>query len=237
MRISQLSERSGVAVATIKFYSREGLLPAALRPGPTRTDYSDVHLDRIRLIRALLEAGGLSIAAVKRVIAAIDDPEMPLDHAFGIAQSAIPATRGERGDADLGGQGAERVAELIADRGWQVYAENPGIALAARTIDAYHSIGRGDLLRSLPAYARAAEMIAAADLDAVAAAPDRDRMTETVVVGTVLGDAMIAALRRIAQEHRSHRAFPVDGSGPGPAEPPRARPRAAEPTRTEEHPS
>ncbi len=215
MRVSELSDRSGVAVATIKFYSREGVLPAGQRTGPTQTEYSDVHLDRLRLIRALLEAGGLSIAAAKRVIAAIDDREMPLDYAFGIAQGAIPAGPHVLPDVEPeAGSGAEHVAALIMERGWRVFPENPGIALAARTIDAYRSVGRADLLRSLPAYADAAELIAAADLDAVAAAPDRDRMTETVVIGTVLGDAMIAGLRRIAQEHRSHQEFPVRGRHP-----------------------
>jgi hypothetical protein len=34
-------------------------------------------------------------------------------------------------------------------------------------------------------------------------------MAETVVVGTVLGDALFAGLRRIAQEHSSHTMFPA----------------------------
>ena len=32
-------------------------------------------------------------------------------------------------------------------------------------------------------------------------------MSETVIVGTVLGDALNASLRRMAQEHLSHQMF------------------------------
>jgi hypothetical protein len=38
---------------------------------------------------------------------------------------------------------------------------------------------------------------------AVLRRPDVDSMLETVVIGTVLGDTLLAALRRLAQEHVS----------------------------------
>ncbi|RAC11977.1 MerR family transcriptional regulator, partial [Burkholderia multivorans] len=54
MRISELSRRSDVPVATIKYYLREGLLPAGERTSATQAVYTDAHVNRLALIRALL---------------------------------------------------------------------------------------------------------------------------------------------------------------------------------------
>ena len=73
-------------------------------------------------------------------------------------------------------------------------------------LDTFAAIGRDDLLALLPGYAAAAEMVAHGDLAAVTASgPDRRPMVETVVVGTALGDALFAGLRRIAQEDMARR--------------------------------
>ena len=60
----------------------------------------------------------------------------------------------------------------------------------------------------LEPYARAAELVATADLDAVAGAGadadgDRDAMVETAVIGMVVGESLLLHLRRLAEEHVS----------------------------------
>lgn len=202
MRISELSQRSGVSPASIKFYIREGLLPGGERTGYNATEYDEAHLARLRVIRALIETGGLSVAAVGAVFAAIDDPGVPLDHVLGIAQQAVPQRVTPPSDAAL-----DRVRALMRERGWATVAKNPGIPLAASVLDDFATTGREDLADLLPRYAEAADLIAEADLDAVAASGDRDRVAETVVVGIALGDALLAGLRRIAQESLTHRRY------------------------------
>lgn len=217
MRISELSTHSGLPVASIKFYLREGLLAAGDLTSPNQASYSQEHVDRLRLVRALLEVGGLSVASARDVLAAIDSTSMPLQWVFGIAQHAIagglvaPATTGP--DAP----GATLVAEQIAARGWRIQPDNPGIAMAASVLDAYESMGYGSLNDTIGEYARAAEIVAEADLDAVAGAADRAGMAEVVVVGTVLGDTLFAGVRRMAQEHVSGRRYegvPSEGIAP-----------------------
>lgn len=205
MRISELSDRSGVSTATIKFYVREGLLPLGERTGYNQTEYTDAHLGRLRLIRAMIDVAGLPVAAVQRVLAAIDDDGMPLDWVFGVAQHAIPAPPAPPSVGAL-----DRVRELMRARGWRTVADNPGIAQAASILDTYAAIGRDDIAAGLPRYAEAAAIVAGADLDSVEASGSRERMGETVVVGTVLGDGLFAGLRRIAQEHESHRRYGTD---------------------------
>ncbi|WP_294181930.1 MerR family transcriptional regulator [uncultured Schumannella sp.] len=206
MRISELSERSGVSSASIKYYTREGLLPAGERTGYNQTDYTDSHLGRLRLLRALIEAGGLTIARARTVLAAIDDESMPVYDTLGVAQGAI-----EGADTPASPESRARVLELAAARGWRVHPGNPGIDLAAGILDRYAELGREDLAAALPAYLEATERIAAADLSVTPMSGDRAAAAETAVVGTVLGDTLVAGLRRMAQQHLSSTALDPTG--------------------------
>jgi DNA-binding transcriptional MerR regulator len=209
--MSELSERSGVPIASVKFYLRERLLPSGTKTSANQTNYSDAHVDRLRVVRALIEVGGLSVSSARAVLSAVDTEDMPLDWAFGVAQRAasksIPAA-----EVPAGASALAEVDRLVDERGWNVTEGNPGRAIAARVIETYRLIGQDVLVDSLPAYADAAVIIAEADLAAVARRPDRASMVETVVVGESLGDTLLAGLRRIAQEHISRSLFPVPPS-------------------------
>ncbi|MER3390613.1 MAG: MerR family transcriptional regulator [Microcella sp.] len=216
MRMSELSSRTGVSIPTLKYYMREGLLPAGERTSPNQSRYNDTHVERVRLVRALLDVGGLDVARARTVVAAVDDESIPLGWVFGVAQRAvtIPASlvsdsADSDGSDDAGMTEGERlIGELCARRAWHVELRNPGLALAARVLDTYSSLGQDRLHAALDQYAEAADLVAAADLAAVASAPDEAEMTNVVVIGTVLGDALFAGLRRIAQEAESARRFP-----------------------------
>jgi DNA-binding transcriptional MerR regulator len=202
MRISELSAASGVSAASIKFYTREELLPAGERTGYNQTDYTPAHLERLRLIRALIEVGGLSVSAARDVLAAIDDSRMPLPHVFEVAQHAIP-----KRPTPASAGSVERIRAAAEERGWHVSPGNPGFELAGGVLDAYEVMGRHDLTTTIPQYAAAAELVAEADLEALDRSGNREAMAETVVVGTVLGDSLFAGLRRLAQEAETHRKY------------------------------
>jgi DNA-binding transcriptional MerR regulator len=199
VRISELSSLSGVSPASIKFYTREGLLPPGERTGYNQTDYTQAHVDRLRLIRSLIDVGGLAVSAVARVLGAVDDPGSPLGEVLGAAQRSLPQST-----VPPSAQTVARVEQFVADHGWTTSTDNPGVRTVAAVLDGWVSVGRDDLAGVLPAYAAAADLVAAADVDAVArGGRDRDVAAQTVVVGTVLGDQLLAGLRRIAQEHHS----------------------------------
>jgi MerR HTH family regulatory protein len=65
VRISELSEATGVAVHTLKYYLREGLLMPGRPTSRTRAEYGGEHVERVRLVRALVEHGGVPIAGVR----------------------------------------------------------------------------------------------------------------------------------------------------------------------------
>jgi DNA-binding transcriptional MerR regulator len=201
MKMAQLSSDSGVPVATIKYYLREGLLPAGERHGPNQSLYGPQHLRRLRVIRGLLDVGGLSIAAAHQVIDAIDS-DLGLAHTFDIAQRTVSA---EIEPDSLSRAALARVDLLLG--GWHVSPDNPGRLAAARVLETFDDLGQPDLSGWVPGYAAAALAVAEADLDEIDARADRESKTEMVVVGTVLGDALFAALRRAAQEHVSSRRY------------------------------
>lgn len=197
MKMAELSMVSAVPVATIKFYLREHLLPAGERTSPNQADYGDEHVRRLRLIRGLLDVGGLAVADAHRVLDALDSGQ-PLQQTFGVAQEAVS----DRIDpATVPASALARVDRVID--GWFVSPDNAGRLAAAQVLGSLEAIGQLSARGWVERYAAAALLIAEADLDEIDAIPDREGKAETVVVGTVLGDALFSGLRRAAQEHVS----------------------------------
>ena len=73
MKIAELSQRTGAPVATVKYYLREGLLPAGAPTAVNQADYDDAHVRRVKLVRALVEVGRMTIAEVRQVLDAVGD--------------------------------------------------------------------------------------------------------------------------------------------------------------------
>ncbi|MFJ8253089.1 MerR family transcriptional regulator [Streptomyces sp. NPDC094466] len=219
MRIGELSRRSGVPVPTIKYYLREGLLPAGELTSPNQAHYGPGHERRLRLIRALLDVGGLSLADIGEVLEAMDDPEQPVHKVLGIAADGVtPAGEDEEeAGADLE-EAREEVAELLLRRGWHADERGPAAESLARVLAALRRAGHGGYIDLLDVYAAAAEPVARADLDYVQRRVAREDLVESVVVGTVLGEAMFGALRRLAHIDVSFRRFESPGYLSGPVE-------------------
>src|SRR5699024_1733247 len=89
MKISELSAATDVPVGTIKYYLREGLVRPGERTSRTTARYDHSHVERIRLVRALTDAGGLGIAQIKRVIDVIDADAPPRLDVLATAQDAL----------------------------------------------------------------------------------------------------------------------------------------------------
>ncbi|WP_369216603.1 MerR family transcriptional regulator, partial [Streptomyces flavofungini] len=196
MRIGELSRRTGVPVPTIKYYVREGLLPAGELSSPNQARYDEAHVRRLRLIRALLEVGGLKVAAIADVLGAIDDPGRPLHKVLGAAADQL-GTRGAADDDAEAEAAAATVERLIARRGWHTHESNPAADDLARALAALSRVGHGAFAELLEEYADAAEAVARADLAYVGRRGEVEDLVESVVIGTVLGEAVFNALRRL----------------------------------------
>jgi DNA-binding transcriptional MerR regulator len=216
MRMAELSRTTGVPVATIKFYLREGLLPrGAITTSPNQAEYGEAHVRRLRLVRSLVDVGGLSIAAVRATLAAVDDPAVSVHDVMGMTIAASDPTTTPQPDDAARREAVARIDALFARRGWHPH---PGDHARQAAVDCLATMIRvaGERLSSvLEPYADAVETIAEADLDTISALSDPEERVETALVGTVLGDRLLGALRRVAQEQVSARRF-TPGTPPHP---------------------
>jgi DNA-binding transcriptional MerR regulator len=199
MRMAELSAESGVPVPTIKYYLREGLLPAGERTSPNQVKYDQRHVRRIRLVRALVEVGGLSIASAREVLARMDAPGHSDLESLGKVLYAMPAPRGHAEDASLKDATAE-VEALLERRGWDVRRDAPARRALAEVLATLHRVGGDDFAALLDDYAAAAENLAKKEGPVVLDRGDVDARGEAVVIGTVVADALLSALRRLAFE-------------------------------------
>jgi DNA-binding transcriptional MerR regulator len=206
VRVGDLSRRSGVSVPTIKFYLRDGLLPPGELTSRNQAQYGEEHVRRLGIIRALLDLGGLSVAAVRDVLAVMDQPDAPLHKVLGAALCSMvpPATLPEDADVD---QARQRLTAVAERRGWRTGPDNPSWRAAAEVLVTLQRLGFPRTEDWVEAYAVAAEQVAAADVEVTAGLPTREDTVKAVVVGTLLGDALFAALRRLAQEDASSRKY------------------------------
>lgn len=200
VRIAELSRSTGIPVPTIKYYLREGLVPPGERTSPNQAQYDDTHVRRLKLVRALIDVGGLSVAAARSVLDKMDSPGLDVLHSLGKAQHAITAPRENVAD-EAWELATEQVTKLIEQRDWQVRADNPARQTLAEVMATLRRLGHEDYLALVDDYASAAERLANAEIDMFPPRTDTDRAAEAVIIWTLLGDALLAALRRLTQEN------------------------------------
>ena len=93
----------------------------------------------------------------------------------------------------------ERLDGLLA--GWRYLPDNPGRYKAARVLATLEEVEQRELSAFVSRTPSSPSVWRRPTSTRSTARPDRASKVETVVIGTVLGDALFAALRRVAQEH------------------------------------
>jgi DNA-binding transcriptional MerR regulator len=200
MRLADLSARSGLSTATIKYYLRSGLLPPGAAQSSTWASYDEAHLRRLRLVRALTEVAGLSLEEVGRVVDAVDASGS--DHqARGAVQWPLsPALAHQPSPTSLA-----RVDELLSRHDWQVDPDSPHRRTLAAALDTLDELDFAATDEVLDAYTRALESVAVIEVARVAAEAEPIDAAERLVVGTLLYEPVLLALRRMAHEAVSAR--------------------------------
>ena len=210
MRISELAEATGVPVATIKYYQREGLLPPAAKPAARLADYDERHVRRLHLVRLLREVGDIPIDGLKRLVGATVRPTVSVHDLFADAADALA------GDAAPAGpmRPATRALtdQLIAAAGWtNVRPDSPdreSLAATLELIASYDTHPRE--AAEIEPYLRFADEIARYELGHLDDSKDRVGLLEEMVIGRVVFGQVLANLRRLAEEHYSAVRFGHD---------------------------
>ncbi len=215
MRISELSRVSGVPVATIKFYLREGLRARG------RADVAEPGSVRRRArpaaapVRALVGVGGLSLAATKNVLGHIDQPTGLTLDLLGTAHQAVAPELPD--EVDL-----TPAVSLLRRLGWDACADAVGSDDEGRVDDAL-----AGLAVALAALDDAGFVVEPERMDTLRRRDDAGRprprspgcrrrrraaAVRYVVLGTVLVEPVLLALRRLAQREASAARFPLTSS-------------------------
>lgn len=203
MRIGELSRLSGVPVATIKYYLREGLLPPGVHTHPNQADYNDDHIARLRLIRALIDVGGLSISTASQLLAVLDAQDVGAWESVGKVQYALARRNAPDPDDVLDEAAGHTVDEAIAHRGWEIRPDSPARRTLVHVCATLHRLGHDDIVAALDDYAAAITPIVAVDMGLIQNQATIAATIEKAIVGTILGDTLLSALRQLAQEHAS----------------------------------
>ncbi|GAB3153816.1 MerR family transcriptional regulator [Amycolatopsis stemonae] len=202
MRMAELSAESGVPVATVKYYLREGLLPAGERTSPNQARYSAAHVQRLRLVKALTEVGGLPLASVGAVLAAIDGDQTPHE-TMGVVQQELAGT-----PPKVSEEAAAWATALLRDfaerHGWKWHEpENRTVGNLVAALATAKELGHEKLADRLDEYFGLAVRVAELDVEVVTGLTSFDKIIEAGLVATVLGDRIFTGLRHLAQERVS----------------------------------
>ncbi|WP_405016904.1 MerR family transcriptional regulator [Kitasatospora sp. NBC_00070] len=206
MRISELSRRSGVPVATIKYYLREELLPAGVATSATQAEYDEHHLRRLRLARALIAVRGLSVSTTREVLRALDEHSTDLHLLFGLALGAVSTD--EPDSPSDRPQEPTPADELISALGWEISEKAPTRTTVTDTLRTLRDLGLPADWQTLVPYARLAERTAELDLAQLEDTEDPLERVERAVLLTILLEPVLLALRRMAQENESAKRHP-----------------------------
>lgn len=217
VRISELAQRSGVSVPTIKYYLRVGLLPSGATTAHNQATYGDTHLRRLRLIRALTDIGGLTVMATRDVLALIDDAGTTgRDLLAAIAAAGTAARRGTL-DSVVRAATLDDMATLVTERGWRVAPDARALDRLTEVFVAARLLEVKELPDILDDYAGAAARLAECDLEVTralaamvdAAVSDEQRvlLMERMAIVAVLGRTMLTVLHSLARESALSRLF------------------------------
>ncbi|GAA0979503.1 MULTISPECIES: MerR family transcriptional regulator [Streptomyces violaceusniger group] len=211
MRLAELSERSGVPTATIKYYLRERLLPPGERITATQAEYGEEHLRRLRLVRSLIQVGRMPVATAREALAAAEDESLSQNARMGAAVWALPQGPGSDEDDPHAARAREQVDAVLGRMGWSYGQELGDTSPAYRMlVAAIASLDRLDYphdTEHLLVHARLAGELAVADLDLVETYDTPPERVEAVVALTVLYEPVLLSLRRLAQTEESSRRF------------------------------
>jgi DNA-binding transcriptional MerR regulator len=196
MRVSDLSRKSGVSVATIKFYLRERLLPTGKPTARNQAEYDDTHLSRLRLVRTLITLGQLRLSSVREVMTAVDTKGLSVQGLCQVVNRALFADQPTATGDDAIEPARMRVDDFIDSLDWLVAPDSPGRSTLANVLAALRRLGSNCDADIFAPYAAAAEELAVHEIVSTPDGPP-----ETVVATTILLEVALVCMRRMAHEH------------------------------------
>lgn len=206
VQLKELSERAGVSPASIKFYLREGLLPAGQSVHATRAEYSPQHVTRLELIQALRRVVGLNITQIRNLLKLADDGVPRLELLAAVQRTVLQLDGVGTDDGALRTQGGDAVVRF---RNWPDVPSDARRALDSH-LERMESLGVPVASGVLDAYSQALDNIAHFDITATTAPDDVNQLILTAAVGMHLHGQLVLKLLALAQASHAIRKYQHD---------------------------
>ncbi|MET7701497.1 MerR family transcriptional regulator [Streptomyces sp. NPDC005485] len=211
MRLAELSERSGVSTATIKYYLREGLLPPGRQINTTTAEYDEEHLRRLRLVRAMIQVGRVPVAKVREVLGHVDDDSLGRSIRLGAAMWALPQVPEPDEDDEYVQTAQQEVSALLDRLGWhnakQLAPVSPAYRSLVVAVAALRRLGYDFGYELLTPYAELMYRTAVLDLDNLETHSSEEERIEFAILGAIINEPALQALHRLAQEEETTRRY------------------------------
>lgn len=202
MKLGELARSVDTTTASIKFYIREGLLPAGRKINQTTAVYDESHHHRLALILGLRGIIGTPLTRIADLIAVIDDPESGRLDVMETAQ--MIGVEGRSGDVGAGPVGASAaVARIIEEQDWPD-AQSQARAAVERRLVRMREHGVDVNPQTLSRIAVAVESIGLMGLDV---SGTRDEVALGVAVGTYEVSQLVVDMLSLAQTSHSIRSL------------------------------
>lgn len=206
MQLKELSERTGVSAASIKFYLREGLLPAGESVHATRARYAPEHVSRLQLIQALRAVVGLNIEQIRTLVKLADDGAPRLELLAAVQRTVLGLDQVSTGHGDVRARAGDAVVRL---RNWPDAPSDARDALDAH-VSRMESLGVPVTTELLDAYSKALDAIADRDISATTTPEDTNELILTAAVGMHLHGQLVLKLLALAQASHAIRRYRKD---------------------------
>lgn len=206
MQLKELSGQSGVSPASIKYYLREGLLPAGETVNATRAQYSARHVERLGLIQVLRRTVGLNIEQIRGLLKMADDGAPRLALLAAVQRVVLDLDTSATNSGDVPTQAADAVVRL---RNWPDYPSDARNALNAH-LELMESLSirvSGELLDT---YSKAMDDVAGLDIAATTAPDSVDQLILTAAVGMHMHSRLLLKLLALAQASHAIRRYEHD---------------------------
>ncbi|HEX4471491.1 MAG TPA: MerR family transcriptional regulator [Nocardioides sp.] len=200
MLVSELADRADVPLATVKYYLREGLLPAGETTGPRRAEYDETHVRRLRVLRLLREVGGVPVTSLRQVVDALEDEELPIHEVMGLVADVIS----EEPESEFHDPAAlDVVDEVLARVGWDdLRPESVDRRRLATLVSLLNAPGPlAATVEILSFYAKAADHVARTEVDLLDHTVERSQLLEQLVTGSVVYGQVFQVLRQLGEQH------------------------------------
>lgn len=208
MQLKDLSELSGVPAASVKFYLREGLLPAGEAVHATRAEYSLRHVERLGLIQALRRIVGLNIEQIRGLLRMADDGAPRLALLAAVQRVVLKLDMAGAGSGEAGTGASDAVVHL---RNWPDYPSDARNALNAH-VELMHSLGIEVTDEVLDTYSKAMDDVARFDIAATTSPESIDELILTAAIGMHMHSQLLLRLLALAQASHAIRRYAGDTS-------------------------